>query len=126
QDTTDITSYYRMAINQGFVVQFAYEYTDDNRQTLNKFDDEKKLANYLRNQNVVEQFVKFADNLGLKRRNIMVQKSSKLLERVLTGNIIYIMLDDEEYAKFLNQDDATVMKALEVFKKGESKPKSPA
>lgn len=123
QDTTNITSYYRMAVNQGLIVQFAYEYTDENRQKLNKYDDENDLASYLKQQNIVEQFVKYADNLGLKRRNIMIQKSQKLLERVLAGNIIYIMLNDEQYAKFLNQDDPTVQKALDVFKKGESRPK---
>lgn len=53
----------------------------------------------------------------------MIQKSHKLFERVLIGNIIYIMLDDEQYAKFLNQDDPTILKALDVFKNGESLPK---
>ena len=123
QDTTNITSYYRMAVNQGLIVQFAYEYTDENRQTLNKYNDENELAKYLRSQNIVEQFVKYADDLGLKRRNIMIQKSQKIFDRVLVGNIIYIMLDDEQYAKFLNQDDPTVLKAVDVFKKGDAKPK---
>lgn len=124
QDTTNVTSYYRMAINGGYVIQFAYEYTDDNRAELSKLLDCQALAKYLVKKNIVEEFVRYADKLGLKRRNIMVQTSHKLLERVLLGNIIYIIQNDEEYAKFLNQDDPTITKTLELFKNNETRPKA--
>ncbi|MCQ2246112.1 MAG: S41 family peptidase [Bacteroidaceae bacterium] len=124
QDTTNVTSYYRMAINGGYVIQFAYEYTDDNRAELGKQPDCQALAKYLVKKNIVEEFVRYADKLGLKRRNIMVQTSHKLLERVLLGNIIYIIQNDEEYAKFLNQDDPTITKTLELFKNNETRPKA--
>lgn len=124
QDTTNVTSYYRMAISGGYVIQFAYEYTDDNRAELGKQPDCQALAKYLVKKNIVEEFVRYADKLGLKRRNIMVQTSHKLLERVLLGNIIYIIQNDEEYAKFLNQDDPTITKTLELFKNNETRPKA--
>ena len=52
-------------------------------------------------------------------------KSKKLFDRNLYGNIIYNMLNMEEYLKFLNQSDATVLKALEVLEAGESFPQAP-
>lgn len=126
QDTANITSYYRMAVNQGLVVQYAYEYTDDNRQKLSKFANSKDLKSYLEKQNIVEQFANYADKKGLKRRNLMIQKSSKLFERALFGNIIYIMLDDEEYAKYVNESDPTVLQAMELFKTNKIWPQAPA
>ena len=61
----------------------------------------------------------------MKRRNILMYKSQKLFERNLYGNIIYNMLDMEDYLKYLNHQDPTVLKALEVLEKEQSFPKAP-
>ena len=125
QDTTGVTSYFSMAVNRGLILQFAFQYTDQNRQALQKYDSSESLLKYLKKQNILEKFANFAESKGLKRRNILMYKSQKLFERNLYGNIIYNMLDMEEYLKFLNQSDKTVQKALEVLKAGESFPSAP-
>lgn len=125
QDTTSYTSYFSMANNQGLIIQYAYEYTDENRQVLNKYSDSKELLAYLKKQNLIEKFAKYAEKKGLKRRNLMLQKSMKLFERALYGNIVSIMLDDEEYAKFINENDPTVLKALELFQTNAIWPQAP-
>lgn len=125
QDTVNYTSYFRMANQQGFIIQYTYEYTDDNRQTLSKYDTYESLVKYLAKQNIVEQFANYANKKGLKRRNLMLQKSIKLFERALYGNIVYIMLNDEEYAKFVNESDPTVLKAVNILKNNEAWPKVP-
>ncbi len=125
QDTVNYTSYFRMANQQGFIIQYTYEYTDDNRQTLSKYDTYENLVKFLAKQNIVEQFANYANKKGLKRRNLMLQKSIKLFERALYGNIVYIMLNDEEYAKFVNESDPTVLKAVNILKNNEAWPKVP-
>ena len=125
QDTTGMTTYYSLVVNKGLPIQFAFQYTDKNRTKLQEFKDEESLLKYLRTQGLVEQFIRFADSKDIKRRNILIQKSYKLLERNLYGNIIYNMLGLEEYIKYLNQNDLTVKKAIEVLDKGESFPKAP-
>ena len=125
QDTTGITSYFSMAINRGLTLQFAFQYTDQNRQTLQKFETSEDMLKYLKKQNILEKFARFAETKGLKRRNILMYKSQKLFERNLYGNIIYNMLDMEDYLKYLNQQDPTVLKALEVLEKEQSFPKAP-
>ena len=125
QDTTGITSYFSMAINRGLTLQFAFQYTDQNRQTLQKFETSEDMLKYLKKQNILEKFARFAESKGLKRRNILMYKSQKLFERNLYGNIIYNMLEMEDYLKYLNQQDPTVLKALEVLEKEESFPKAP-
>ena len=125
QDTVNYTSYFRMANQQGFIIQYTYEYTDDNRQTLSKYDTYENLVKFLAKQNIVEQFANYANKKGLKRRNLVLQKSIKLFERALYGNIVYIMLNDEEYAKFVNESDPTVLKAVNILKNNEAWPKVP-
>ena len=125
QDTTGMTSYYRMAATRGLILQFAFQYTDQNRQKLQKYENSEDLLKYLKTQSILEKFARFAESKGLKRRNILMYKSKELFDRNLYGNIIYNMLNMEEYLKYLNQSDKTVQKALEVLKKEESFPKAP-
>lgn len=125
QDTTGVTSYFSMAVNRGLTIQFSFQYTDKNRQKLQKYDNADDLLKYLKTQSILEKFAQFAESKGLKRRNILMNKSKALFERNLYGNIIYNMLNMEEYMKFLNQSDKTVLKAVEVLEKGESFPQAP-
>lgn len=92
---------------------------------MKKYEDEESLLNYLRRQGLVEQFIRYADSKGVKRRNILIQKSYKLLEKSIYGNIIYNMLGKEAYIQYLNQSDQTVKKAVELLESGEAFPKAP-
>ena len=125
QDTTGVTSYLSTVINRGLTIQFTFQYTDNNRKKLSQYETEEELLNYLRHQSLVEQFVRFADSKGVKRRNILIQKSYKLLEKNLFGNIIYNMLGLEAYLQYFNKTDATVIKGIEILEKGEAFPKAP-
>ena len=125
QDTTGLTSYSTEVISKGLSVQFAFQYTDNNREKLNKYDTEESLLKYLRSQGVIEQFVRYAESKGVKRRNILIHKSYKILERSVYGNIIYNMLGKEAFIKFINDSDNTVKQALDVLRKGEAFPKAP-
>ena len=125
QDTTGVTSYLSTVISRGVNTQFAFQYTDNNRKKLSQYETEEELLNYLRHQGLVEQFVRFADSKGVKRRNILIQKSYKLLEKNLFGNIIYNMLGLEAYLQYFNKTDATVIKGIEILEKGEAFPKAP-
>ena len=125
EDTLNITSYYKRAAMSGLILQFAYTYTDNNRLKLNNFTEMAKLADYLVKQNTVEQFAVYADNHGLKRRNLMIMKSHKLLERYINSRIIYNMLDEEAWNQYLNQNDPVITKTLEVFNTNSAFPKKP-
>ena len=125
QDTTGVSSYFNAAMNRGLTIQFSFQYTDKNRQTLQQYETWDELLKHLKKQNILEKFANFAETKGLKRRNLQMYKSKELFNRNLYGNIIYNMLNMEEYLKFLNQSDKTVQKALEVLEAGESFPQAP-
>ena len=125
EDTMNVTSYYKEAVMRGLILQFAFNYTDANRLRLKKFEDMPHLASYLKQQNLVEQFANFADKNGLKRRNLMLNKSHSLFERFIDSRIIYNILDEQAWNEFLNRDDPTIKAALEVFSKHEAFPQKP-
>lgn len=125
QDTTGVSSYLIEVSNKGLILQFSFQYTDRNRAKLSEYDNEEDLLKYLRHQSIVEQFVRFADSKGVKRRNLLIHKSYKLLERSLYSNIIYNILGREQYIRYINQSDATVKKALDILERGEAFPKAP-
>jgi carboxyl-terminal processing protease len=110
----------------GLIIQFAFEYTDNNRQKLSKMDSANELAKYLVRLNTVELFANYADQKGLKRRNLMIQKSHKLLERYINSRIIYNMLSEEAWMQYLNQDDPAIRETLRVFRENKAFPSAPA
>ena len=126
EDTLGMTSYYKQAAMSGLILQYAFTYTDNNRPKLNTYKDMMSLSKYLVGQNTVEQFAAYADHNGLKRRNLMIRKSHKLLERFINSRIIYNMLDDEAWTEYINADDPAIAKALSVFRENAAFPKKPA
>ena len=125
QDTTGMTSYYRMAATRGLIIRYTLDYTDKNRNKLKEYDTPQKMEAYLKTQNLLGKFAEYAEKKGLKRRNILMYKSKQLFEESLYGNIIYNMLGIEAYITYSNLTDKTVQKALEVLEKGESFPQAP-
>ena len=107
----------------GLILQFAYNYTDENRAKLSSFSDVWDMEKYLKGQNTVEKFVVFADKNGLKRRNLMIQKSYKLLERFVNSRIIYNILNDQAWTEYLNRDDPAIIETLRLFRNGEAFPR---
>ena len=125
EDTLGMTSYYKQAAMSGLILQYAFNYTDNNRKKLNTFGSMTEMSKYLVGQNTVEQFAAFADKNGLKRRNLMIRKSHKLLERFINSRIIYNILDEQAWTEYINQDDPTIATALRVFERKEAFPKKP-
>ncbi len=126
EDTADVTSYYKEALFNGYIRQFAFNYTDANRQRLSTFQSEAQLEKYLVAQKLPEQFASFADTLGLKRRGYQLAVSRNLFERALVGGVIYNTMDVEEYQEYLNKADPSVLKAEEILKGGAAFPSAPS
>ena len=125
QDTTGVTSYLIEVSNKRIIQQFCFNYSDTNRAKLNELKDVEKMVKYLRQHNIVDKFLVYADSKGIKRRNLLISKSYKLIERNVLGGIIYNILGQQPYIQFLNQDDNAVLKAMEILKNGDAFPKAP-
>ena len=126
EDTTDVTSYYKQASMSGLIIQYAFEYTDQNRPKLSQFKSVDELEKYLKQQNIVDKFATYAEQKGLKRRNLMIQRSHKLLERFISSRIIYNIMSEEAWMEYLNEDDPVIQETQKVFRSGTAFPTAPA
>ena len=126
EDTTDVTSYYKQASLSGLIIQFAYDFTDNNRENLKEYQSLKDLEKYLVKQNMVEKFASYGEKNGLKRRNLMIQRSHKLLERYIHSRIVYNMMSEEAWVEYINEDDPAIKETLKVFRENKAFPQTPA
>ena len=125
EDTSDITSYYKEAAMTGLIQQFAFQYTDEHRQQLNEMSTMDDLARYLSRQDLVEQFARYGESHGLKRRNNLIRRSRRPLERYLISRIIYNIMDESDWMQYLNQDDPVISTALDVCRQNAATPQLP-
>lgn len=122
EDTTALTPYYSECVTKGTIAQFCFEYTDYNRDRLKTISNAAEMEKYLRRQGIVDQFIHYADSKGIVRRNNMILKSQHLFEQAIYGSIIYNMLDMNDYVQYLNHEDPTIEKAIQLFKNKKTKP----
>ena len=125
EDTTAITSYYREAVFTGLIHQFAFAYADENRAKLTSLRTVDRIEQHLRKENLLEKFAQFGEKHQLRRRNLMLQKSRRLFERAIYGNIINYVGDIKDYLMFIGKDDPVVNRAQEVLRQGLSFPQAP-
>ncbi|MDR0977170.1 MAG: S41 family peptidase [Prevotellaceae bacterium] len=126
QDTVGVSTYLIDLRKKNLIVQFSFNYADANRSVLNSMEDEVQMADYLKKNNIVEQLIRYAEKKGVKRRNILIHKSYEVIERNVIANIIYNIMGQEPYVKYINQDDATVKRALQVLREEKAFPVPPA
>lgn len=124
RDTLGYTSYFKEILINGQMAVFAYRFVDQHRALLSKMKTCDEVAQYLKKQNIVEQFVGYAEKNGTKRRNLMIRTSHNIIERFLTSYIINDVLDTKEVVSYSNRSDDAVIKALQIIKQGKSFPQN--
>lgn len=125
EDTTLFTSYYQEVVQKGLVSQFCFEYTDNNRAKYANCTNADEVLKQLKRDHVIQQFINYCDAKGVKRRNNMILHSQQLIENVVHGLILYNLLDITEYLKFINKDDVTIQKAIQLFNDNLTTPTKP-
>lgn len=113
RDTTLNTPWYNRCVNLAYTYQFAYEYTDRHRKELSKFKDWQSLEKYLLKQNVLRDFVKFAEDKGVEPNEAEIQKSRPLMTRLLNAYIVRNILGDEGFFPLFERDDEITKAAVE-------------
>ena len=122
RDTLGFTSYFKEAYLSGLLYQYAYEYVDKYRTALNAAQTADDITAFTAKHALIEGFANFASKAGLKRRNLMIQQSHKLLTRYITTAIIADLLDDSESTAYANKFDDGVNHAIEIFAQGKAFP----
>ena len=115
RDTSLNTPWYNICVNMAYTYQFAYKYTDEHRKELNQFKDWQSLEKHLLKQNLIPQFVAFAEEKGVEPKEAEIQKSRPLMTRLLNAYIVRNILGDEGFFPLFERDDEITKKAIEVL-----------
>ena len=72
RDTIGITSYFNSVVNTGLIYQFAFKYSDEHRETLEKYKNYQDILRYMQKQPLLNEFVIYAAKHGVKPRPVYI------------------------------------------------------
>lgn len=118
-DTSGISSYYINVANAGLLQRFAFDYVDDNRETLGKADNVEQLLTLLPNDDaLLRQFALFASRNGFPARWYYINISHDLIINQLKALIARDALGYGAYFEISNTEDINVKRAIEELLNG--------
>ena len=117
RDTTLNTPWYNQCVNLAYTYQFAYQYTDAHRKELNKYKDWQSLEKHLLKQNILNEFVAFAQEKGVEPKDDEIAKSKPLMIRLLNAYITRDVLGDDGFFPLFERDDEITKVAVEQLSK---------
>lgn len=117
RDTSQYTPYLTKIINYGYLYQYAFKYTDQNRNKLKSFKNWQEMKGYLEQQNLLTDFVKFAEGKGVPSNTSELNISKNYILHLLQAYISRNILGDEGFFPLYFQRDETVLRALEEIRK---------
>lgn len=115
RDTSYYSPYLTQVVNNGIIYQFAFKYSDENREALSKFNSTKSLLVYLKGDKILDKFVEFAKEKGIKARPIYINTSRKEILNNVYANIARNIMGDEAFYPIILMNDETFLKAVEVL-----------
>lgn len=115
RDTLGVNSYYLTLHNNGLIYEYAFTYTDKNRQRLEKFKTPEELDAYLSYQPLISNMVSFAESKGVRYRPYLLNESRNLILTQLKANIIRNMFGDESFYPVVLKDDIVLNQAIKVL-----------
>ena len=121
-DTTEMTGYAQDILSNGIIAQFALKYSNANRHKLSHLKSYQALVAELEKRDIFGELVKFAKSRGVEADKAQIAASRELLERAINSNMIYQLQGMLEHVKYVNLDDPTVLKAVEVLENGKAFP----
>ncbi|MDR1738800.1 MAG: S41 family peptidase [Candidatus Symbiothrix sp.] len=123
-DTTYLTSYYLQLENKDMFNRFAFEYVDANRAFFRQFKDEQALTNYLKTQPILSEFIRYAELNGVKRRTVLIYRSSNQILRTALASIVNKLFGEEAFFRVYQENDADIARAIKAINDGEAHPKA--
>lgn len=119
-DTMGITPYYTKVWNTNTLYRYTLDFTDRHRNELNNVKSLEQLDAIFDKQNLVEEFVKYAEKNGVERNDAEIAKSYDIINAQLRAYIGRNSMDDESGFYYnIYPIDESVQRAVEELKRME-------
>lgn len=118
-DTVGVTSYYINVINAGLIQRYTFDYSDRNRQRLEKAKKAEEIVAMLPDDDLLlEDFVAYAKTNGVTPRWGLINISRDLIVNSLKAMIARNVLGVPGYFEVMNETDPTVVRAVDALNSG--------
>ena len=113
-DTTGNSDYFTSIYRKGLVYSFAYAYADSHRDDLSKLVTAAEFETYLDKHKVINEFVAYAEEKGIKRDSEGLKTSKQIISTQLKAYIARNIIGEEGFYPIIKQVDKTLLRAIEV------------
>ena len=117
RDTSQYSPYLTKVVNYGYTYQYAFQYTDRNREKLKQYKTWQEMDSYLASQNLLNDFITFASSKGIRPDQRDINVSKNLIIRQIHQFIVRNILGESQFFPMLNSYDETVKRALIELRK---------
>lgn len=124
RDTVGVNSYYLRVANSGTLREYAFTYTDNNREKIESFKSWQEAAKYLEQQPLVDLLADYANTKGIRRRPYLIEEARSLLQSQLVSFIIRNIYGDEGFYPLFQKDDLMIKEAVKLIKEGKATPQA--
>lgn len=124
RDTLGVNSYYLRVANSGTLREYAFTYTDKNREKIESFESWQEAAKYLERQPLVDLLAEYAYGKGIRRRPYLIEESRSLLQNQLVSFIIRNVYGDEGFYPLFQKDDQMIKEAVKLIKENKATPEA--
>lgn len=115
RDTTGYTPFFGKLTRKGLIYRFALEFTDSHRQELGPITNINNILKYVGEHTSYRKFLAFAKKEGVTPENSEEDISKEAITTQINAYIVRNILDNDGFYPVLNQEDPTVLKAIEVL-----------
>jgi carboxyl-terminal processing protease len=115
-DTTGNSEYFERLFRKGLIYTFAYSYADSNREKLTAFKTASEFESYLDEQNILNEFVSYAEQNEVPLDAEGFQQSNEVIHTQLKAYIARNIIGEEGYFPIISRIDNTLQKAIEISK----------
>jgi carboxyl-terminal processing protease len=118
RDTAGMTDYYSQVVRRGLVYRFAFNYSDNNRSSLVRFDNAAEIDQYLDRQNLLDSFIEFAESEGIRRNDKQIAKSREIIHTQIKAYIARNIIDNEGFYPIISKIDEALQKSIYLISEG--------
>lgn len=124
RDTAGVNSYYLRVVNSGFLREYSFSYTENNREKLKSLKNWEEASKWLFTQPLVDNLANYAANKGIRRQPYLIQESRALLQSQLVALIIRNIYGEDGFYPIYQKDDTMIKEAVRMIKANKATPEA--
>jgi len=114
-DTSGVSPYYLKVTQKGLVYQYAFDYSDKNREELGKLKTGKEFESYLLKRNIMSLFTEYAAKKGIPNDPKGLATSGKIIETQIMAYVARNIIGEVGFYSVISKMDPALTEAIKAL-----------